>query len=84
MTFNDGLALHTAVLAGFGMGQIHDYYVKGEIDAARLVPVLDAWEPAADVISIVYPQSRHLSPRVRSFVDFIVEALAREDAPSSV
>jgi len=78
LTFNDGLALHTAALASFGLGQIHDYHVKGEIDAGRLVSVLDAWEPAADVISIVYPQSRHLSPRVRAFVDFMVEALASE------
>lgn len=82
LTFNDGLALHTAALAGFGLGQIHDYHVKGEIAAGRLMPVLDAWEPTADVISIVYPQSRHLSPRVRAFVDFMVEALASEGEPS--
>ncbi|SHL21737.1 LysR family transcriptional regulator [Phytopseudomonas punonensis] len=83
LNFNDGQALHTAALAGFGLGQIHDYYVRSQINAGQLVPVLDAWEPTADLISIVYPQSRHLSPRVRAFVDFMVEALASEDDPSA-
>ncbi|VFR30476.1 hypothetical protein ANDO1_0330 [plant metagenome] len=36
------------------------------------MPVLADAEPEADVISIVYPQARHLSPRVRAFVDFLV------------
>lgn len=75
MTFNDGFALHAAALAGFGLGQIHDYHVAAEIAAGLLLPVLEEFQPEADVMSIVYPQSRHLSPRVRAFVDFMVEAL---------
>ncbi len=74
MTFNDGHSLHTAVCAGIGLGQIHDYYVDAEIDAGTLVPLLESFEPQADVISIVYPKASHLSPRVRAFVDFLVEA----------
>ncbi|VFR85680.1 hypothetical protein ISE1_0192 [plant metagenome] len=38
------------------------------------MPVLADAEPEADVISILYPQARHLSPRVRAFVDFLVGA----------
>lgn len=72
MTFNDGYALYAAVVAGFGLGQIHDYYVQADIAAGLLVPVLVGMEPEADGISIVYPQARHLSPRVRAFVDFLL------------
>ena len=74
MTFNDGYALYTAVQAGFGLGQIHDYYVEADIASGLLVPVLEEFEPEADTISIVFPQARHLSPRVRVFVDFLVAA----------
>lgn len=74
MAFNDGHALYTAVKAGFGLGQIHDYYAQADIAAGLLVPVLADAEPEADAISIVYPQARHLSPRVRAFVDFLVGA----------
>jgi DNA-binding transcriptional LysR family regulator len=35
-------------------------------------PVLTAHEPPADLISLVYPSSRHLSPKVRAFVDFMI------------
>jgi len=36
-----------------------------------LVPVLDKFKPAAQPIWLVYPQTRHLSPKVRAFVDFM-------------
>jgi len=37
------------------------------------VPVLEKFKPAAQPIWLVYPQARHLSPKVRAFVDFMVE-----------
>ncbi len=74
MNFNDGYALYIAVKAGIGLGQIHDYYVEADISAGLLIPVLEAFEPEADAFSIVYPKARHLSPRVRAFVDFLVAA----------
>lgn len=73
VTFNDGFALHAAVLASFGLGQIHDYHVEAETAAGLLVTVLVEIKPETDVISIASPQSRHLSLRVSALVDFLVE-----------
>jgi DNA-binding transcriptional LysR family regulator len=33
--------------------------------------VLEKFKPDADPISLVYPQSRHLSPKVRAFIDYM-------------
>jgi DNA-binding transcriptional LysR family regulator len=43
--------------------------------AGALEPVLVSFEPAADPISLVYSPTRHLSPKVRVFVDFIAAQL---------
>jgi DNA-binding transcriptional LysR family regulator len=72
MSFSDGAALRDATLAGYGLAQIHDYYVGEAIADGRLETVLEKYKPAPDAIWLVYPQTRHLSPRVRAFIDFIV------------
>jgi len=85
MAFNDGQALYTAVKAGFGVGQMHGYFVDEDIAAGSLVALLDAFEPEPDGVSIVYPQSRHLSPKVRVFVDFVLGAFKRSSsAPAAL
>lgn len=73
MSFDDGAALCAAACAGFGLAQLHGYYTDAAIAAGRLVPVLQKFTPPVDPISLVYPQTRHLSPKVRAFVDFMVE-----------
>lgn len=72
MSFNDGAALHSAVLAGYGIGQIHNFYVDAAIGAGQLLPVLKEYDPPGSAISLVYPPARHLSPKVRAFTDFMV------------
>ena len=72
MSFSDGAALHAAVLAGYGLAQKHGYYVDDAIAAGDLQVVLEKFKPAPDPISLVYPQSRHLSPKVRAFIDFMI------------
>jgi DNA-binding transcriptional LysR family regulator len=75
MSFSDGAALCAAALAGYGIAQIHDYYIDEALAAGRLEAVLEKFRPAADPIWLVYPQARHLSPRVRAFVDFMSSQL---------
>jgi DNA-binding transcriptional LysR family regulator len=72
MSFTDGAALADAVAAGYGLAQMHDYYTDDSIATGRLEPVLEKFKPAADPISLVYPQSRHLSPKVRAFIDYMI------------
>jgi LysR family transcriptional regulator, regulator for bpeEF and oprC len=72
MSFNDGGALTIAVRGGYGIAQIQDYYADHAIAAGEVEPVLANFNPSATPISLVYPQTRHLSPKVRAFVDFMI------------
>ncbi len=71
MSFSDGAAICTAACAGYGLAQMHDYYSADPIAAGELEPVLETFRSGADAIFLVYPQTRHLSPKVRAFVDFM-------------
>ncbi len=50
-------------------------FICGEgLHAGRLVHILPEWsEPADTAVYAVYPAARHLSPKVRVFVDFLAE-----------
>src|SRR5262245_33592554 len=72
MSFSDGAALCDAACAGYGIAQIHDYYIDDAIRRGRLETVLEAFKPARDPVWLVYPATRHLSPKVRAFIDFMV------------
>lgn len=71
MSFSDGGALCEAACAGYGLAQLHDYYLDSEIARGKLIAVLDKLKPEANPIWLVYPPTRHLSPKVRAFVDFM-------------
>ncbi len=72
MSFSDGAAMCDAAADGCGIAQLHNYYLDPEFARGRLVPILQDYYPKADPISLVYPQTRHLTPNVRAFVDFMV------------
>jgi len=71
MSFSDGAALCEAAIDGCGIAQLHNYYLDTAFTRGTLVPILPGFKPAADPISLVYPQTRHLTPNVRAFVDFM-------------
>ncbi len=71
MSFTDGASVRDSVCAGYGIAQLRDYYVDDRIDEGVLEPVLDTLRPPADPVWVVYPQTRHLSPKVRAFIDFM-------------
>ena len=72
MSFSDGAALCAAAADGCGIAQLHNYYFDTDVAGGGLVPILEEFYPKADPISLVYPQTRHLTPNVRAFVDFMV------------
>jgi len=72
MSFTDGAALCDAARAGCGLAQMHGYYADDPLRAGELEPVLEKFKPPVDPIWLVYPQTRHLSPKVRAFIDFMV------------
>lgn len=72
MSFSDAGALAEAAIAGYGLAQMRDYYTDSAIATGALKPVLESLKPQPDPISLVYPQARHLSPKVRVFIDFMI------------
>lgn len=73
---NDARSYVTAALAGHGVAQLPDFMVREELNRGDLVPVLGEWSADAIPLYIVYPPNRHLSNKVRVFVDWLVKLLA--------
>jgi len=66
-------AARLAALAGLGFAIVPYLVVKDDVEAGRLAVVLQPFEPASAAIHAVYPHRRHLSGKVRSFIDFLVK-----------
>lgn len=64
-----------ACVKGLGCSAFLDYQVRELLGAGSLQRVLQAFEPAPIPVHILYPHSRLLSSRVRSFVDWAVPRL---------
>lgn len=78
---NNGDAYVAACEAGFGIIQVPYYHVRRQLAAGTLVEILPAQRPPAQPLTVLYPHNRHLSPRVRVFVDWLVELFSSPDRP---
>ncbi|KPF93407.1 LysR family transcriptional regulator [Novosphingobium sp. AAP83] len=76
---NSGAAVLEATLAGIGLCQLPAFYVNRAIAEGQLVEVLQAHRPDDDPIWAVYPQRRHLLPKVQRLIDVL-----RRDLPSAL
>ncbi|RTR03850.1 LysR family transcriptional regulator [Halomonas nitroreducens] len=70
---NSGPALLDAVLKGLGLAQLPDYYVEEHLARGELISVLDAYRHGDTAVWAVYPRHRQRSPKVRQFLDYLVE-----------
>jgi DNA-binding transcriptional LysR family regulator len=61
---------------GFGLMQAPRYRYAEDLSAGTLVEVLREYPPTPTPISVLYPKNRQLSPRVRAFIDWLVEVVA--------
>jgi DNA-binding transcriptional LysR family regulator len=66
---------------GLGLLQVPRYHVGADLAAGSLVEVLGGFRPSPTPLSVLYPQNRQLSPRVRVFIDWVVKEFA-ERLPS--
>jgi len=72
---NNAVALHNAALSGIGLIRAGNFTLAEDIRAGRLVPVLADYEPTTETnVYAVYPHNRHLSPKVRVFIDMLADA----------
>jgi LysR family transcriptional regulator, regulator for bpeEF and oprC len=69
----------SAAEAGLGIAQMPAFVVKEAMERGALDLVLGDWFPEPSPLHVVYPQSRHLSRRVRVFVDWVAGLIADHD-----
>jgi DNA-binding transcriptional LysR family regulator len=76
--------MRAAALSGLGICLMPALTIRPDIAAGRLVRLLPEFRTAEAIIQAVYPSSRHLSLKVRTFLDFLVERLACEGVAETV
>jgi DNA-binding transcriptional LysR family regulator len=73
----NGAELYTAgALSGLGIVQVPRYRVRELLANGELCVVLPAYPPPPLPVSVLYPQNRQLSLRVRAFADWLVQVFA--------
>ena len=77
IALNDSNAYVQAGLAGLGIIQMTDYLMMQHVLSGRMVQVLPDWTSEPLPVHVVYPQNRHLSAKVRVFVEWVAELFAK-------
>jgi len=76
---NDGQVLRAAALDGMGILVQPSYIVHDDVVAGRLVPVLEDWDLPRLTVNLAYPSRKHLSAKVRTFIDFMAAHFEQMD-----
>ena len=71
MWSNNGDVLKAAALGNQGITLLPTFIVGAELQDGRLRSVLNDFQPSGLVLSALYPRNRHLSTKVRLFVDML-------------
>jgi DNA-binding transcriptional LysR family regulator len=72
---NNGQALKVAALRGFGLVLQPEALLAREIASGELVSVLEDHLPEGAPVHLVYPRDRRATPKLTSFIDFVMERL---------
>lgn len=76
LAINNGDAIVAAALAGIGICQLPTFMVQGYLNDGKLERVLGDYEAGSLPINALYPQNRHLSSKVRAFIEWVAELFA--------
>ena len=68
---NKSDALRVAAINGSGLTQLPSYMIGLDIQSNRLKPVLEKYEPKPVPINLVYAHRKHMSLKIRSFVEYM-------------
>ncbi|MBB3350484.1 DNA-binding transcriptional LysR family regulator [Rhizobium sp. BK049] len=77
LTVNNSDTMTDLARLGFGLIQAPRYRLQRDLDEGTLVEVLADYLPPPTPLTALYPQNRQLSPRVRVFLDWIVELFSK-------
>lgn len=74
ISVNDSATQIAAARAGYGLARVMCYQIGVEVKKGELIRVLEAYEPDSVPLQLV-TQTAHVTPKVRSFLDFAATAL---------
>jgi len=77
---NNADVLRSTALAGGGIILVPTFLIGDDLRAGRLVRLLSNYPPPEQALHALYPPGRHLSAKVRTFVDFLVVRFGGEPA----
>ncbi len=75
---NSGEALRRAALEGVGISLAAGFLVHDDLEEGRLVRLLPEYRPVEFSMNAVYPHRHHLSAKVRTFIDMLVQHAAEQ------
>ena len=76
LRLNDDEAIWQAVLGGLGISMLPTFTVGKDLQSGRLRAVLTDYTPTEQNLYAIYLPNRHLSAKVRVFIDFLLERFA--------
>lgn len=77
LAVDDGNAYLEAGLAGLGILWLPDYMAAAYRARGELVPLFERWRLEPMPMSVAFPPNRHVSAKVRVFVDWIAGLMAQ-------
>jgi DNA-binding transcriptional LysR family regulator len=77
---NNAEVVHRAVLAGHGVSMVPEALIVDDVRAARLYRLLPKYKSERQPAYVLYPSRRHLAPRTRVVIDFLVEQVSEAAA----
>lgn len=77
LSVNESNAMTAAALAGLGVTQMVSFTAMPLIERGELVRLLPDWTCHTIPLYVVYPPNRHLSAKVRAFVEWVADLFSR-------
>jgi DNA-binding transcriptional LysR family regulator len=75
LTVNNGSALVEAAVAGIGVAMLPEYLAAPDVEAGRLVRLFPEYDLSRAPLQLVYLPDRQMTPKMRSFVEFVLERM---------
>jgi DNA-binding transcriptional LysR family regulator len=77
LAVDDGNAYIAAGLAGMGVLWLPEYMSKPYLARGELVPLFEGWQLDPMPLYVAFPPNRHISRKVRVFIEWVAELMAR-------
>lgn len=78
LSVNDGQSLLNAAISGLGMAYLPSYLYADALESGQVVDAMPDLPVTRQGIYAVFPPGRFVQPKVRAFIDFLLDAFANK------